>query len=112
MVVVIFDCETTGLPSVKTAHYSNLRAFDSARLVQVSWSVCDQTKSLQVLDSKTYVIRPDGFDIPVSEYHHVKLHKHYYKKNFKKDARTSHTLPECTWSTVQKSNLTPTFLSA
>ncbi len=57
---LIFDTETTGLPHNKTAPISDLDNWP--RLVQLAWQLHDTTGKL--LSQKSYLIKPDGFDIP------------------------------------------------
>jgi len=49
---VVFDSETTGLPSSRS----------NPHLVQLAWSVHDSEGN--ILSEKNYTIRPDGFSIP------------------------------------------------
>lgn len=51
---VVFDSETTGLPSGRS----------NPHLVQLAWSVHDSEGT--VLSEKNYTIRPDGFSIPLA----------------------------------------------
>ncbi len=57
---LFFDTETTGLPLDWKAPISKLENWP--RLVQIAWLVFD--KSGNQLDSRNYIIRPDGFVIP------------------------------------------------
>jgi DNA polymerase III subunit epsilon len=51
---VVFDCETTGLPSSKSAPH----------LVQLAWSLNDAEGNN--LEERNYIVAPDGFSIPLS----------------------------------------------
>ena len=51
---VVFDCETTGLPSQRSEPF----------LVQLAWSAHDRMGN--TIEEHVYVIRPEGFEIPVS----------------------------------------------
>ncbi|UFS56847.1 hypothetical protein LN050_03095 [Comamonadaceae bacterium M7527] len=51
---VVFDCETTGLPSSKS----------NPHLVQLAWSVIES--SGEVIKEENYVVKPDGYSIPKS----------------------------------------------
>lgn len=57
---LIFDVETTGLPKRYDAPISDLDNWP--RCVQIAWQLHDEWGTL--LESKDYVIKPDGFDIP------------------------------------------------
>lgn len=71
MTTIFFDTETTGLPGANlpklpfgTYHSpSNLRAFDTARLVQIAWIV--QDPSGVELKREDHIIKPNGeYPIP------------------------------------------------
>lgn len=57
---LIFDTETTGIPHNKTAPITDLDNWP--RLVQLAWQLHDHKG--QLLSQHSYIIRPDGFDIP------------------------------------------------
>lgn len=57
---LIFDTETTGVPHNKTAPITDLENWP--RLVQIAWQLHDAKGKL--LSQHSYIIRPDGFDIP------------------------------------------------
>src|SRR5688500_19852597 len=57
---LIFDTETTGIPHNKTAPIADLDNWP--RVVQLAWQLHDQKGKL--LTQHSYIIRPDGFDIP------------------------------------------------
>lgn len=57
---LIFDTETTGIPHNKTAPITDLENWP--RLVQLAWQLHDQSGKL--LSQHSYIIQPDGFDIP------------------------------------------------
>lgn len=57
---LIFDTETTGLPR---SYDAPLTQFDNwPRMVQLAWQLHDKTGKL--LSVQSYLIKPDGFDIP------------------------------------------------
>lgn len=61
---IVFDTETTGLPHVHDGEYpsyKNLSKYDCARLVQLSWCVCDQHK--HIITVNDHIILPDKFVI-------------------------------------------------
>jgi len=51
---LIFDTETTGLPTVRGANYTQLGAFESCRIVSISWA-CNDREPIY------YIVKPDGF---------------------------------------------------
>jgi DNA polymerase-3 subunit alpha len=57
---LIFDTETTGVPHNKSAPITDLDNWP--RLVQLAWQLHDAKGKL--LSHHSYIIRPDGFDIP------------------------------------------------
>lgn len=57
---LIFDTETTGIPHNKTAPITDLDNWP--RLVQLAWQLHDNNGKL--LSQHSYIIQPDGFDIP------------------------------------------------
>lgn len=63
-----FDTETTGLPSYdeRRQYYSpkRIEKYDSSRIVSISWIILDN--ELQIIEKDNYLIKPDGFDIPLS----------------------------------------------
>ena len=61
MVYLFFDTETTGLPKRYDAPSSDLENW-SCRLVQLSWLMEDDSKTL--LSKGDLIIKPDGFEIP------------------------------------------------
>jgi len=58
--LLFFDCETTGLPEVR--FFSPEVADKWPRLVQLAWARYDGRGALE--DSRSHIIRPDGFVIP------------------------------------------------
>jgi DNA polymerase-3 subunit alpha len=57
---LVFDTETTGVPHNKTAPITDLDNWP--RLVQLAWQLHAADGSL--ISNHSYIIRPDGFDIP------------------------------------------------
>ena len=58
---LFFDTETTGVPKNYKAPVTNLENWP--RLVQIAWLITD--KEGNELKSNEYIIKPDGFSIPV-----------------------------------------------
>lgn len=54
---VCFDTETSGLPRARCG-YKNTEAYDTCRLVSISWIVSQQDK---VVSQAYYIVRPEGF---------------------------------------------------
>jgi uncharacterized RDD family membrane protein YckC/DNA polymerase III epsilon subunit-like protein len=65
---LFIDTETTGIPKNWNAPISDLDNWP--RLVQIAWLIFDSERKL--IDEKNYIIRPEGFSIPVSA---VEIHK-------------------------------------
>jgi DNA polymerase-3 subunit epsilon len=57
---LVFDTETTGLPRSWRAPASDVHNWP--RVVQVAWEAFDERD--QLIQSRAFVIRPDGFTIP------------------------------------------------
>jgi DNA polymerase III epsilon subunit-like protein len=71
--VLFVDVETSGLPANQKGGYpppSSLDAYDGARAVKVSASLCDLL-TLQEKESFSLVVKSDGFKITNSEFHGV-----------------------------------------
>lgn len=64
MKVLVFDTETTGLPTRKGYDkyypYTELQHYDESRIVSIAWNLYDDT---ELLSSKYYIIKPDTFKI-------------------------------------------------
>ncbi|MFA4942418.1 MAG: 3'-5' exonuclease [Patescibacteria group bacterium] len=59
---LFFDTETTGLPKNYNASYEDLDNWP--RIVQLAWVLTDDKQ--EVLEKKTFIIKPDGFSIPAA----------------------------------------------
>src|SRR5690606_21643678 len=59
---LIFDTETTGLPRDYNAPVSD--SDNWPRMVQLAWQLHDDTGKL--LSAKNYIVKPEGFDIPIA----------------------------------------------
>src|SRR5690554_6760028 len=57
---LIYDTETTGLPKDFSAPPTDTDNWP--RMVQIAWQLHDKTGKL--LENKSFIIYPDGFDIP------------------------------------------------
>ena len=60
----VYDTETSGLPTKekgKPYDHENSEHFDSARLVSISWLLLNETNN--VVERKTYFIKPDNFEV-------------------------------------------------
>lgn len=59
---LVFDTETTGLPARNDAPLTD---FDNwPRVVQLAWQIYDEYG--KVIDAQNYIIRPDGYEIPIN----------------------------------------------
>ena len=61
--ILVFDTETTGLPPRKSP-VSDIAAWERCRMVEIAWSI--YTPCGDLLDSSSFLIRPDRFVIPAS----------------------------------------------
>lgn len=72
--LLIFDLETNGLPRyVKSNIYPNYldkKRYETCRIVQMSYILCD-SKHFNIIDSKSFIIKSDGFRITNPEYHGI-----------------------------------------
>jgi len=57
---IVFDTETTGLPKNWNLPYTDTDNWP--RCIQIAWQLHDEKG--QLVESKDFLIRPDGFDIP------------------------------------------------
>lgn len=59
---LIFDTETSGLPSRShSSHYTNLDQYSTCRLLSISWIILNNSNDIVL--KNTYYIIPDNFDI-------------------------------------------------
>ena len=58
---LFIDCETTGLPKSRVAHYSQVELWP--RIVSLAWCLVDSTR--EVLSNGYHIVKPDGFTIPL-----------------------------------------------
>ncbi len=69
---IIFDTETTGLPTniinYKMPLFSSIKDYNSARLVQLSWAIYQGGKLIEIKD---FIIKPDNFNITNSDIHGI-----------------------------------------
>lgn len=66
---LILDVETTGLPTARNAHYTDLTKYEPARIVQFTLMLCD--KDLNEVELKDYIIKADGFSIENAHIHGI-----------------------------------------
>ena len=69
MTFIIIDTETTGLP-VRHSDYRDLEKYDNARIVQLSYMICDET-TMQEIAMKDFIIKANDFDIKNTEFHGI-----------------------------------------
>ena len=65
---LILDLETTGIPK-EYGEYNENEKYDSSRIVQISWLVAD--KYLNIVHTRDFIIKRDGFEITNSEIHKI-----------------------------------------
>lgn len=65
---LLFDLETTGLPrrgsKSYSASYKDSTAYDSCRIVSISWMIIGSRPDYKPLGHQYFIVRPDDFDIP------------------------------------------------
>ncbi len=66
---LILDVETTGLPTSRNAHYTDLVKYEPARIVQFTMMLCDS--DLNEVELKDYIVKADGFSIENSHIHGI-----------------------------------------
>lgn len=64
---LIIDCETTGLPSTRTARPTDLDAYKSARIIEFAYVLYDS----EVKEKFEMLIKPDGFPVRGTEFHGI-----------------------------------------
>lgn len=70
----IIDLETTGLPITPREYnkyypYTENKYYDRSRIVEIAWIILD--KSFNTISQKHYIVNPDGFIIPHSDFHKI-----------------------------------------
>jgi DNA polymerase III epsilon subunit-like protein len=67
--ILIIDVETSGLPSKRNCNYKDLDQYASARIVQLSMMLCNE--SYEEIMLKDFIVRADGFNIDNSHIHGI-----------------------------------------
>ena len=67
--ILIIDVETSGLPSKRNCNYKDLDQYASARIVQLSMMLCNE--SYEEIMLKDFIVRADGFSIDNSHIHGI-----------------------------------------
>ena len=67
--ILIIDVETSGLPP-RNANYTDLNKYKNARVVQISYMVCDAI-TLEQKEIIDHVIKAEGFNITNTQFHWV-----------------------------------------
>eukprot|EP00981_Chlorochromonas_danica_P000774 scaffold183_cov174-Ochromonas_danica.AAC.7 len=72
--VLIVDCDTNGLPTGIRGNiyppYTTLRSYDTARIVQLSYALCNRL-DYKSLTRGSFIIRSDGFPIENTQFHGI-----------------------------------------
>lgn len=63
MLSLIFDVETTGLPTIRDAFYKKLDVYDSSRIVSIAWRLIDVDYD-EELSNNYFIVKPDNYTIP------------------------------------------------
>ena len=58
---IVFDVETTGIPTKRNASFRELSVYDNARIVSIAWIVLDGNSRI---DQQYHIIKPNKFIIP------------------------------------------------
>lgn len=68
---IVFDTETTGLPTMRNnpPAEKNLRAYDTARILQLSWACYDVSGKLIKLEN--HIIKPEGYKVDATHIHGI-----------------------------------------
>ncbi len=61
---LFFDIETTGLLKAKRTEIDYRKPEQFPEIVQISWQLYSYNKKFTRLDTKNYIIKPDGYTIP------------------------------------------------
>ena len=65
MAFVVFDTETSGLPTKYIdAVVTNWHNWDSCRIVQIAWEIYTSPNDVAPVVSQCYTVSPEGFTIP------------------------------------------------
>lgn len=67
MYALIFDTETTGLPKNQNLKFTPANIDNWARVIQLAWELVD-TDSGEVINSKCYLIKPNGWEVPKEKF--------------------------------------------
>ncbi len=70
MTIIIIDTETSGLPLGRNADYRDLAKYDNARIVQLSYMICDDT-TLETIAMKDFIIKAHDFKINNAQFHGI-----------------------------------------
>lgn len=74
---LIFDTETSGIFS-RNANYKDIKEFDKARLVSISWFII---KNNNIIEQFYHIIKPDDFEIPIESTNIHGISTEYANKN-------------------------------
>lgn len=78
----VFDTETSGLPYRERGSnydYTNLDHFNSSRLLSISWLLLNDVN--EIVEKKTYYIKPDNFEISEASINIHGLTKDFLNEN-------------------------------
>lgn len=62
--ILIFDCETTGLPVSYTASFKDKDNWP--RIIQLAWELCDETG--RTIEKSCNLVKPDGWQMPTGDF--------------------------------------------
>jgi DNA polymerase III epsilon subunit-like protein len=72
MIILVIDCETTGLPKRNNAYPSQLHIFDSSRLLEFAYILYDTATGTK-LSTWNKLICPDGFVVGATDIHGITI---------------------------------------
>lgn len=70
MIILVIDCETTGLPRRNNAYPSQYWMFDTSRLLEFAYIMYDTTTNVK-LSTYSNLICPDGFVVGATDIHGI-----------------------------------------
>jgi len=70
MIILVIDCETTGLPRKNNAYPSQYWMFDTSRLLEFAYILYDTTTNVK-LSTYSNLICPDNFEVKATEIHGI-----------------------------------------
>ncbi len=70
MIILVIDCETTGLPRQNNSCPSRTYVYDTSRLLEFAYILYDTTKNIKISTYST-LIKPDNFIVGATKIHGI-----------------------------------------